>query len=127
MAILIVDDDPGILNAFEISLASKGYHIMSAQNGRQALQIIKSSLKGAEPVNVMLVDFVMPGMDGIELILSARKINPDLEFILMTAYGNNKVKQKALKLGIGRYIEKPFMPDSLLKMIKILNSKINSE
>jgi two-component system response regulator HydG len=126
MAILIVDDDPGILNAFEISLATKGYHIISAQNGRQALRIIKSSLKGAEPVNVMLADFLMPGMNGLELILSARKIKPDLEFILMTAYGNNTVKQKALKLGIGRYIEKPFTPDSLLKMIEILNSKINS-
>lgn len=126
MAILIVDDDPGILNAFEIGLASKGYHIMSAQNGKQALRIIKSSLKEAKPVTVMLVDFLMPGMDGIELILSARKIKPDLEFILMTAYGNNTVKQKALKLGVGRYIEKPFTPDRLLKMIEILNSKINS-
>jgi len=127
MAILIVDDDPGILNALETSLTSKGYHIISARNGRQALRIIKSSIKGADLVNVMLVDFVMPAMNGLELILSARKIKPDLEFILMTAYGNNRVKQKALKLGVGRYIEKPFMPDSLLKMIEILNSKINSE
>lgn len=127
MAILIVDDNPGILNAFEISLASKGYHIMSARNGGQALRIIKSSLNGAEPVTVMLVDFLMPGMDGIELILSARKIKPDLEFILMTAYGNNTIKQKALKLGIGSYIEKPFTPDSLLTIIETLSLNINSE
>ena len=69
----------------------------------------------------MVTDFLMPGMNGIELILSARKIKPNLEFVLMTAYGNHDVKQEALKLGIGRYIEKPFTPESLLKVVEALN------
>ncbi len=121
MTILIVDDDPGILNSFEVSLASQGYQTMLAKNGQQALKIIKSSIKNTKPLKLMVTDFLMPGMNGIELILSARKIKPDLEFVLMTAYGNHDVKQEALKLGIGRYIEKPFTPESLLKVVEALN------
>ena len=121
MTILIVDDDPGILNSFEISLASQSYQTMLAKNGQQALKIIKSSIKNTKPLKLMVTDFLMPGMNGIELILSARKIKPNLEFVLMTAYGNHDVKQKALKLGIGRYIEKPFTPESLLKVVEALN------
>ncbi len=121
MTILIVDDDPGILNSFEVSLASQGYQTMLAKNGQQALKIIKSSIKSTKPLKLMVTDFLMPGMNGIELILSARKIKPNLEFVLMTAYGNHDVKQEALKLGIGRYIEKPFTPESLLKVVEALN------
>jgi DNA-binding NtrC family response regulator len=121
MTILIVDDDPGILNSFEISLASQGYQAMLAKNGQQALKIIKSSIKSTKPLKLMVTDFLMPGMNGIELILSARKIKPDLEFVLITAYGNHDVKQEASKLGIGRYIEKPFTPESLLKVVEALN------
>ena len=121
MTILIVDDDPGILNSFEISLASQSYQTMLAKNGQQALKIIKSSIKNTKPLKLMVTDFLMPGMNGIELILSARKIKPNLEFVLMTAYGNHDVKQEALKLGIGRYIEKPFTPESLLKVVEALN------
>lgn len=121
MTILIVDDDPGILNSFEVSLASQGYQTMLAKNGQQALKIIKSSIKNTKLLKLMVTDFLMPGMNGIELILSARKIKPNLEFVLMTAYGNHDVKQEALKLGIGRYIEKPFTPESLLKVVEALN------
>ncbi len=121
MTILIVDDDPGILNSFEVSLASQGYQTMLAKNGQQALKIIKSSIKSTKPLKLMVTDFLMPDMNGIELILSARKIKPNLEFVLMTAYGNHDVKQEALKLGIGRYIEKPFTPENLLKVVEALN------
>ncbi len=112
MTILIVDDDPGILNSFEVSLASQGYQTMLAKNGQQALKIIKSMIKSTKPLKLMVTDFLMPGMNGIELILSARKIKPDLEFVLITAYGNSVVREKARKLGL--YIEKPFAPEQLL-------------
>lgn len=121
MTILIVDDDPGILNSFEVSLASQGYQAILAKNGRQALKIIKSSIKSTKPLKLMVTDFLMPGMNGIELILSARKIKPDLKFVLITAYGNSVVREKARKLGL--YIEKPFAPEQLLSIIKELSSR----
>lgn len=121
MKILIVDDDPGILNAFEVGLTSQGHHLLTAQNGRQALQVIESSLHRNEPVNLVVSDFVMPHTNGLELIRAAKQIQPDLETILMTAYGNSVVRKKAKKFGL--YIEKPFAPEQLLSMIKELSTR----
>ena len=119
MRILIVDDDPGILNAFEVGLTSQGHELITAQNGRKALRIIESALNGNKPIKLMVTDYLMPGINGLELVRLTHKKQPDLKAIIMTAYGNSSVRKEAIK--VGRYIEKPFAPERLISMIKELN------
>ncbi|MBN1102703.1 MAG: response regulator, partial [Deltaproteobacteria bacterium] len=68
MRILIVDDDPGILNALRVGLTSVGHLNSTAGNGQEALDLLQSSNKIGEPIDLLVTDFRMPKMDGLELI-----------------------------------------------------------
>jgi DNA-binding response OmpR family regulator len=121
--ILIVDDDQGVRNALTAGLTSFGYQVLATANGRDALKIIESSITetstgGVEPVEVMVTDLKMPGMNGLELIRSAKKMSPGLAAILMTAFGNEHIREEVTNLGRCRYIDKPFGPGTLLKIIR---------
>lgn len=117
MKILIVHDDPGILNALRVGLASFGYHGVVAQNGRDALKVIKSSLEGAELVDLMITDLEIPDIDGMELIRSARKMIPRLPSILMTAIADERFRKEVRRLGSCGYVISPFTPEDLRKII----------
>jgi CheY-like chemotaxis protein len=116
--ILIVDDDPGTRNALKAGLTSFGYQVLAAADAPEALKIIESSISGVEPVEIMVTDLRMPGMDGLELIRSAKKMSSGLIAILMTAYGDEYIREEITNLGGCRYIDKPFVPGTLLKMIE---------
>ena len=126
MKILIVDDDPAILNALDANLTVFGYQVVAAQDGFEAIKILKSSGLGNEPVMFMVTDLKMPGMDGIELIRSARELIPDLNVILMTAYGNKHVRKTVKDLEDCGYLGKPFEREKLHKLImKVRGRKAN--
>jgi len=127
MRILIVDDDFRTLNSIRVVLTSFGYQIRTVASGSQALEIIKSSMNGDDRVRLLLTDLKMPGMDGLELIRAAREIDPSLWVVLMTAYGDNVIQKKILKLGQSEYIEKPFKPDVLIEKIKTLINRKQNE
>ncbi len=127
MKILIVDDDLGILNGLKAGLISFGYQVLIAKDGYQALQVIKSSINGSEPVTLMLTDLKMPNMNGLELIRSARQVNSELSAILMTAYGNKHVQKEVREMEACEYIDKPFSPQTLQKMIKKILLQNNKE
>ena len=118
MKILIVDDDPGTRNALKAGLTSFGYQVLAASDAPEALKIIESSISGVEPVEIMVTDLRMPGMDGLELIRSAKKMSSGLIAILMTAYGDEHIREEITNLGGCRYIDKPFVPGTFLKMIE---------
>jgi CheY-like chemotaxis protein len=116
--ILIVDDNPATLNALKAGLISLDYQVVVAKEGPQALEIIKTSTQEAEPVDLMVTDLRMPGMNGLELIRSAKKMKPGLACILMTAFGNNDVQREVMAFRSSGYIEKPFTLQGLLQVIK---------
>lgn len=117
MKILIVDDDPGTLNALRIGLISFGYNIMATQSGMAALAEIKKCEGSTDPVDLLVTDFRMPEMDGLELIKEAKKISPDLLTMLITGYGNEDLQEESDRLGVNAYIEKPFTPNLLKQTI----------
>lgn len=118
MRILIVDDDPGILNALRVDLESVGHTAVAAGDGRQAMKLIESSLKNSEPFDLMITDLRMQGMSGMELIRSSRRVQGKLPTVLMTAYGDEDLRKKVMALGGCSYLEKPFTPEKLHRVIE---------
>ncbi len=117
MTILLVDDDPGALHALQVGLASHGFRVLAASSGREALEIIRESLTRADPVGLLITDFRMPGMNGVQLIQAAKEQLPDLPTILITGYGSEGLREDAERLGVSVYLEKPFTPHILAQQV----------
>lgn len=117
MKILLVDDDPGTLNALKIGLHSYGFHVLAAPSGDAALTIIRESVARDDPVRLLISDFRMPPMDGLQLIREAKALLPELTTVLITGYGNEGLREDAEWAGVSDYLEKPFTPDVLIRMI----------
>lgn len=101
--ILAVDDEPNMRRLLEISLRQAGYQALSAANGREALEILKT-----EQVDLVLSDLHMPGMSGLELLKNIRSDNEAIPFIMVTAQGEISTAVEAMKLGAADYILRPF-------------------
>jgi len=106
--VLIVDDEEIVRESLGGWLEKDGYQVTSAPDGRTAVERMKS-----ERWNVMLVDLKMPGMDGLQVLEEARKLQPDAAVILMTAYATVDTAVQAMKLGAFDYLVKPFDPEEL--------------
>lgn len=102
--ILICDDEKDIVRALRIYLLAdnKSYQIHEAYNGKQALDMLKE-----QPVDLVLMDVMMPEMDGIEALYEIRKTS-DVPVILLTARSEAEDKRMAFQLGVDDYITKPF-------------------
>jgi DNA-binding response OmpR family regulator len=110
--ILLVDDEKAILNILKIKLRVSGYDIVTATGGQEALDLIDS----ASP-DIMLLDIMMPGIDGFEVLKKMHTISP-LPVIAFSAGPENA--QKAMSLGANDFIAKPFDVDLLVNKIKVL-------
>jgi two-component system response regulator PilR (NtrC family) len=99
--ILVVDDEPGIRVMLSAALKREGYEVLLASDGRHALAALE-----AGPVDVIVTDIRMPQMTGIELLDAAKRIDPGLSVIMMTAYGSKDTVLDALRLGATDYVEK---------------------
>ena len=118
MKILVVDDDAGTLNAIKVSLISQGHEVLIAKTGENALKIIKEAQTNLEPLDLLLTDLRMSKMDGLQLLGSAMELKPDIRGILMTAYGDDQIRQKVESLGNCAYLDKPFRPESLIELLE---------
>ncbi len=105
LRILIADDDPDARTILTDSLTHRGYEVWAACDGQQALALAK-----AHPVDVALLDVVMPGLSDVELISPLRSLQPGIVIILLTAYGAIPQAVEAIKLGAFDYLEKPLQP-----------------
>lgn len=124
MKILIVDDDPGVLGVLCDGLSGYGYEVFAAEDGYQALRILRESATHRATVDLMITDLNMPGMDGLELFRLARYVVPELSSILITTFCDDCilicddcVKKDAIALGFCGHVEKPFTPVHLLPLI----------
>jgi len=113
--ILVVDDEPIVRESLRDWLCDAGYQVLIAENGPQALEIIEK-----EKLGIVIADLVMPGMDGIELMRRAREILPNIQVIIITAYGSIPTAIAAMKEGAYDYIEKPFCPERVEPLIERL-------
>ena len=101
--ILIVDDDPSILEVLDARLTAAGFQVHRASNAKAAIQLLKK-----EPISLMISDMKMPVMNGMDLFSEIKQILPNLPVIFLTAYGTIPDAVNALKEGAVDYISKPF-------------------
>ncbi|MEK4027241.1 response regulator transcription factor [Pseudobacillus sp. FSL P4-0506] len=106
--ILVVDDDKNILELVSIHLTYAGYQVMKAENGVQALGILKNEFP-----DLVVADVMMPGMDGFELTRKLRE-DQDVPVLLLTAKGELEDKEQGFLAGSDDYMVKPFEPKELL-------------
>ena len=111
--ILIVDDEPVILNLLNKILQGEGYDITPANNGEIALKILET-----ESFDLIVSDIKMEPVDGMQLLKAARKARPDTGVIMLTAYGSVNTAVNAMKEGAFDYITKPFKLDELLLTVQ---------
>lgn len=110
--IVVCDDEKDIAAALEIYLAAEGYRVLKAENGREAL-----SLAAKEEVHLMLLDIMMPQMDGLETLAKLREFS-NIPVIFLTAKGEDTDKILGLNIGADDYITKPFNPVEVLARVR---------
>ena len=110
--ILVADDDAGILHTCRKILNHAGYEVTTAPDGGAALGLLKSSR-----YDLLLVDLKMPGLSGLETLTMARKIDPTLMIVMLTAYATIQTAVDAVKRGAFDYLAKPFTVDQLRQVV----------
>lgn len=115
MNILLVDDEMDQLHGLRIGLRSRGYQVLETLSAEQAMERLKNA---KTKIDMVITDYMLPGMDGIELVKVIRKNNKILPIILMTGHGEKNLVVDALRSGCDGYIEKPFTLDELMDEVE---------
>ena len=110
--VLVCDDEKDIVAALKIYLEAEGYHVLTAFNGREALDVF-----AREPVDLILLDIMMPGMNGITTMSRLRE-QSNVPVIFLTAKSEDTDKVLGLNVGADDYITKPFNPVEMLARVR---------
>ena len=115
--ILVCDDEKEITDAIEIYLTQEGYTVLKAYNGNEAIDILNK-----EKVHLLIIDLMMPGMDGMTAVLKIRKtMQSGIPIIILSAKSQDTDKIMGLNYGADDYITKPFSP---LELVARVNSQL---
>ena len=115
--ILVCDDEKEITDAIEIYLTQEGYTVLKAYNGNEAIDILSK-----EKVHLLIIDLMMPGMDGMTAVLKIRKtMRSGIPIIILSAKSQDTDKIMGLNYGADDYITKPFSP---LELVARVNSQL---
>lgn len=112
--ILLVDDEIEILKSLGEILTRFGYQVIAKQSAQDAL----SSAKNGASIDLVITDYRMPGMDGLEFLNALRQMNPSVPVIMLTAYGAVESYLKSLSLGVFDYINKPIKAKELGRVVQ---------
>jgi DNA-binding NtrC family response regulator len=110
--ILVVDDDPAIHQVVGAALTADGHHLLSAGSAEQGLALLRH-----ETVDLALIDFMLPGMDGLEFLEQVQELYPQLACVMMTAYGTPDAVLGALRKRVQDFLVKPFSLSELRSAI----------
>lgn len=111
--ILIVEDDAVFCRLLTRFLSRNNFEVMDAQNGRDALELMKLNT-----FKLAILDYRLPDMNGIDILKKLKESNSDAKSILITRYGDKDIAAKAINEGADAFVSKPINPDELLEVIK---------
>ena len=104
-SVLLVDDEERILTVGREICKALGYSVITADSGREALEIYKKEMGS---INLVILDMIMPGMNGLETFIELKRMNPDIKVLLSTGYSIDEKAQEMLRQGCKGYILKPY-------------------
>jgi len=104
--ILVVDDDPVVTKSFDRVLSNKGYAVITAANGEEALTKLNT-----EAYDLVFTDIRMPGMSGIEIAERVKASQPWLPVVIVTGYGSGENEARAVAAGVSDFLHKPLSPE----------------
>ncbi len=111
--IVLIDDEEDIRDVMSVTLDDSGYYVMTAENGQAGLQLCKD----VSP-QIVITDIRMPKMDGIQVLKELKRHNPDIEVIVVTAFGDIEIAIQALQLDASDFITKPINDEALHTALK---------
>jgi len=111
--ILVVDDEEVVLRSCLRILSGEEFQVETVQDGRQALQKVEEN-----PYDVMILDIMMPNVDGLEVLRRVKETHPNVDVVMVTGLAQIDTAVKAMKLGAFDYIAKPFEPDELKLVVQ---------
>lgn len=116
MKILVAEDEPLLLKTIQMRLKKEGYEIITAANGKEALNLITS-----ENPDLIITDIMMPYSSGLEIIAEVKQNNKlNIPVIILSAMGQEQTVLEAFNLGADDYVTKPFSPNELCLRVKRL-------
>ncbi len=121
-AILLLDDDGTSLQRMQVLLERRGYRVIAEQDSRNALALMQN---GTHPIDLVITDYRMPNMDGLEFSRALKRSSPETPLILITAHSDIESYLKAADIGVREYINKPIIANELLRIVSIMLERRN--
>lgn len=118
--VLLLEDDAELLVVIRESLEDEGYQVLAAQSGEDAL-----GLSYQQEFDLLITDVRLPGIDGLDTLLRVRELQPEIRGIVMTGYASESDTVRALRLGVGEYLKKPFALLQFLEVVQRLSRQIH--
>jgi two-component system KDP operon response regulator KdpE len=112
LKILVIDDEPPIRKLLRMGLATQGYQVLEAQNGKVALDLLQ------QKPDLIILDLGLPDIQGLELLRTMRERNSDVPIVVLSSRGDEAGKVEALDFGADDYVTKPFGMDELLARMR---------
>ena len=109
---LLVDDDELIRGSLGLFFRKKGCYLMEVETAEEGLKALEK-----EGFDIIIADYRLPGMNGLEFIKLATQIHPDVVSIVITAYGDENIASEAYGLGAHDFIQKPFSPITIIESL----------
>ena len=116
-SILVVDDEERMRKLIKDFLNNKGYHILEAEDGEKALEVYEEN---QSKIMLILLDVMMPKLDGWSVLRQIRQKNKDVPIIMLTARGEEQDELFGFELGVDEYISKPFSPKILVARVEAI-------
>ncbi len=113
--VLIVDDEESIRMVGQEVLKRAGYDVITAQNGKEAIDIFS---KNKEKIDLVVLDLNMPGVGGLACFRKLLDISPEVKVIIMSGYIDRGTIRESMKLGAKAYLDKPFSMHDLLRVVR---------
>jgi two-component system alkaline phosphatase synthesis response regulator PhoP len=111
--VLLVDDDPALLEVLGAYLRGAGFEVLQAEDGERALELYPRA-------DLIILDLMLPKLDGFRVLAEVRRERPELPILMLTARGEEEERVKGLELGADDYVVKPFSPKEVVARVKAL-------